>query len=229
MAALYYLFDGSVPIGPFELSELVRRPGFSAEVLVFPKGASGAESWQPAGSFPDIVQALQFSVFSAPSASAPAAAPNAFAAQTEQQTLAQPASKLILVVDDDPDMRNFIGMSATMDGFRVVTATDPVNARGKLKQRPVDLIVTDLMMPGQGGYEFLRTLQGTDSNDVPVFVVSGSALDASTIAMIRQEANVIAFFPKPVDLDRFLGALHKQLKTLRPSPRAIPKRDGTTW
>ncbi len=229
MAALYYLFDGSVPIGPFELSELVRRPGFSAEVLVFPKGASGAESWQPAGSFPDIVQALQFGAFSAPSASAPAAAPNVFAAQTEQQTLAQPASKLILVVDDDPDMRNFIGMSATMDGFRVVTATDPVNARGKLKQRPVDLIVTDLMMPGQGGYEFLRTLQGTDSNDVPVFVVSGSALDASTIAMIRQEANVIAFFPKPVDLDRFLGALHKQLKTLRPSPRAIPKRDGTTW
>lgn len=243
----YYYFDGKQTIGPLELTDLVKRPGFSAATLVFPNGERSADAWKVAGSFPDIVKALQSKVFPMPPPPASPAKPTAgleppppqnrkqqllpddATTLTDKPELAQPATKLILVVDDDADIRNFIGMSLTMEGFRVVTASDGINAKAKLKHRTVDLIVTDLMMPGQGGYEFLRDLQGSEAGNVPVFVVSGSALDTSTIALIRQEANVVAFIPKPVDLDNFLAILHKHLKTIRPSPRAIPKRDGSAW
>jgi len=69
------------------------------------------------------------------------------------------------------------------------------------------------MMPGQGGYEFLRSLQGSLSGRIPIFVVTGSALDDSTIKMIRAEANVIEFIAKPVKMAKFVAALHKTLKT----------------
>jgi CheY-like chemotaxis protein len=119
-------------------------------------------------------------------------------------------------------------MSATMEGFQVITAFNGIDANQKLAQRDPDLIITDLMMPGQGGYEFLRSLQGSTNGRIPIFVVTGSALDSSTVAMIRQEANVVEFVSKPINIVKFLGDLHKYLKTARPSPRASEKR-GDVW
>ena len=67
--------------------------------------------------------------------------------------------------------------------------------------------------PGQGGYEFLRSLQGSATGRIPVFIVTGSALDDSTIKMIRAEANVVEFVAKPIKMAKFVAALHKTLKT----------------
>lgn len=159
---------------------------------------------------------------------AAAAAPVATVAAPSQPELAAPSEKLVLVVDDDENVRSFIEMSATMEGFQVVTAVNGLDATAKLAQRDADLIITDLMMPGQGGYEFLRSLQGSGAGRIPIFVVTGSALDTSTVAMIRQEANVVEFVSKPINIVKFIGNLHKYLKTTPSSPRASEKR-GTSW
>ena len=95
----------------------------------------------------------------------------------------------------------------------MLTAVDGLDAGAKLEAHTPDLIITDLMMPGQGGYEFLRSLQGKASARIPVFIVTGSALDDSTIKMIRAEANVVEFVSKPVKMKPFVAALHKTLKT----------------
>ena len=110
-------------------------------------------------------------------------------------------------------MRSFLEMSASLQGFRVLTAVDGLDAGGKLAAQTPDLIITDLMMPGQGGYEFLRSLQGSATGRIPVFIVTGSALDDSTIKMIRAEANVVEFVAKPIKMAKFVAALHKTLKT----------------
>jgi len=137
----------------------------------------------------------------------------------EAEPLAESRERLILVIDDDDHVRSFIEMTATMEGFRVVTAVNGHDALSKLEAARPDLIVTDLMMPGQGGYEFLRALQAAGKGAIPVFVVTGSQLDDSTVAMIRSEANVVEFIPKPISTTAFMTALHKHLKTAPPETR----------
>ena len=199
----YYLYDGAKSIGPFEVDDLLKRPGFGAATLVFPAGATGADAWKPAGSVPEIAASLK-------PAGAPAVSrPEDFAAPRP----VAPSEKLILVVDDDDTVRGFIETCASMQGFQVATAVNGIDATAKLANRVPDLIVTDLMMPGQNGYEFLRSLQAAGNGRIPVFVVTGSALDSSTVELIRQEANVVEFIPKPVPMGKLVAALHAHLRT----------------
>lgn len=223
----YYLYEEGKPVGPFEASQLVLRPGFKKDTLVFPAGATTQDAWKTAASFPDLAKALDpdssgiFLTAAPPRAEvkpqpAPAplpAAPVETVVADPAPVLAAPGEKLILVVDDDETVRSFLEMSASLQGFRVLTAVDGLDAGVKLESQTPDLIITDLMMPGQGGYEFLRSLQGGASGRIPVFIVTGSALDDSTIKMIRAEANVVEFVAKPVKMAKFVSALHKTLKT----------------
>ena len=132
------------------------------------------------------------------------------------EPLAEPSTKLVLIADDDPNVRGLLEMSVEMEGFRVVTAENGRKAVQAVEKEAPDLIITDLMMPELGGYEFLRELQAAGAGRVPVFVVSASQLDDSTIAMIRQEANVVGFVPKPVPMASFVAGLHARLKTQPP-------------
>jgi len=224
----YYLYDGAKAIGPFEAGQLALRPGFKKDTLVFPAGATTQDAWKPAESFPDIARALDpnssgiFLIAAPPREEAKAPAPPAAplpSAPTEtsvaapEPALAAPGEKLLLIVDDDETVRSFLEMASSLQGFRVLTAVDGLDAAAKLEAKIPDLIITDLMMPGQGGYEFLRSLQGSATARIPVFVVTGSALDDSTIKMIRAEANVVEFIAKPVKMAKFVAALHKTLKT----------------
>lgn len=142
---------------------------------------------------------------------------------------AAPSDKLVLVVDDDELVRSLLERTLRAEGFSVVVAVNGLDAGVKMQNKTPDLIVTDLMMPGQGGYEFLRSLQNSDRSRTPVFVVTGITLDESTIQMIRQEANVVEFFVKPIRAVQFLSALHRHLKTVpsvSPRSRGINDRAG---
>ncbi|MDD5303485.1 MAG: response regulator [Elusimicrobia bacterium] len=224
----YYLYEGDKAIGPFEAAQLALRPGFKKDTLVFPAGATTQDAWKPAEAFPDLARALdpnssgifltaapprQEKQAPPPEAAPLPAAPSETAVAAPAPALAAPGEKLILVVDDDETVRSFLEMSASIQGFRVLTAVDGLDAGAKLETQTPDLIITDLMMPGQGGYEFLRSLQGKASGRIPIFVVTGSVLDDSTIKMIRAEANVVEFVAKPVKMAKFVAALHKTLKT----------------
>jgi two-component system KDP operon response regulator KdpE len=149
---------------------------------------------------------------SEPAASEPAA----------EAPMAAPSDRLVLLVDDDENIRSLLEMSLEMEGFKIITAGNGLEAQKKLADKSPDLIITDLMMPGQGGYEFLRELQAQGGGRTPIFVVSASKLDSSTINMIRAEANVVEFVPKPIAMALFLANVHKVLKT------APPQRESTS-
>jgi two-component system OmpR family response regulator len=142
--------------------------------------------------------------------------------QAAPMPLNNPAECLILIVDDDADIRLLVEIALQKEGFRTSTATDGRDAFSKLEAGAPDLIFLDLMMPGQSGYEFLRGLQGTPYASIPVVIATARALDKSTVAVIRQESNVVDFFTKPFKWPLILSAIHKRLNT----PRAFeaPKK-----
>jgi len=83
----------------------------------------------------------------------------------------------ILVVDDDDRLRELLRKYLSDNGFIVLSATDAGNARAKLASLAFDLIILDLMMPGESGLDFAADLRTT--SDVPILMLTamGEAQD----------------------------------------------------
>ena len=78
--------------------------------------------------------------------------------------------KLILIVDDEKDIRNIIRYNLEKQGMRCITASDGVNALKKLEKNP-DLIILDIMMPAKDGYEVCKTIRD-QGNTVPIIFLT---------------------------------------------------------
>jgi two-component system KDP operon response regulator KdpE len=78
--------------------------------------------------------------------------------------------KLILVVDDEPRMIQFIRMNLELEGYRVVQASNGLEALDKVRDELPDLVILDVMMPDLDGFETLRLLRET--SDVPVIMLT---------------------------------------------------------
>ena len=77
----------------------------------------------------------------------------------------------ILVVDDDRRLRELIARYLGEKGYHVVTAVDAADARAKMKGLAFDLLVLDIMMPGEDGLELTAGLRG--ESDVPILLLTG--------------------------------------------------------
>src|SRR5262245_9924003 len=80
----------------------------------------------------------------------------------------------ILVIDDDRQIRRLLHTSLARDGHDVIEAEDGVSGLAAFAATPADLVVVDLFMPGQNGWDTIRRLQD-HSPGVPFLVISGSA------------------------------------------------------
>lgn len=78
--------------------------------------------------------------------------------------------KLVLVVDDEPRMVNFMRMNLELEGVRVITAGDGRAALDKVREEMPDVVLLDIMMPGMDGFEALRRLR--TFSQVPVVVLT---------------------------------------------------------
>jgi two-component system chemotaxis response regulator CheY len=107
----------------------------------------------------------------------------------------------ILVVDDDPAIRDVVVDILEMSEYAVRTASNGAEALDEVRQRPPAAILLDLMMPVMNGWEFLRHCRGDAAcAGVPIVVMS-AARDAATAA---DELGAHAFLPKPFELDDVL-------------------------
>ena len=80
------------------------------------------------------------------------------------------AGKLILVADDEPRMVQFIQKNLELDGFRVITASNGLEAVEKVRTELPDLVILDVMMPEMDGFEALRAIR--EISDVPVIMLT---------------------------------------------------------
>jgi CheY-like chemotaxis protein len=84
--------------------------------------------------------------------------------------------KTILVVDDDHDIAELAALVLATEGYRVHQASDGLRALGKLAGAPVDLIVTDIMMPDMDGRELARAVRGQkDFALIPIIGMSAAS------------------------------------------------------
>jgi len=134
----------------------------------------------------------------------------------ENSGFANPADKLVLIVDDDESVRELIEFVVKKEGFRADKAVDGEEALQKARQISPDLILLDLMLPKFGGFEILRELQSDETVSIPIVIITGRYTDRSTSDMIKQEPNVRDFIEKPVKPQILSALLHKLLKTQPP-------------
>lgn len=125
----------------------------------------------------------------------------------------RPADKLVLIVDDDDSVRDLLEFVIKKEGFRIEKAADGQEALDKARSANPDLILLDLMLPKFGGFEILRELQGDDTGNIPIIIITGRYTDRSTSDMIKQEPNVKDFIEKPVKPQILTALVHKILKT----------------
>jgi PAS domain S-box-containing protein len=107
------------------------------------------------------------------------------------ESRAQPAQSTprILVVEDDAKMRRVLELLLS-GHWTVETAADARSAIEAVRERPPDLVLTDLLLPGMDGYEFLRQLRAeAGTRTLPVIVISGLTEEADRLKALEAGAN----------------------------------------
>jgi two-component system chemotaxis response regulator CheY len=132
-----------------------------------------------------------------------------FKISTSNDVLAEYSPSVILLVDDDPDIRSLTRTFLEHEGYGVLSSGDADRASQIFHAVPqIDLLVTDLYMPGRSGMELAMELKAIRS-ELPVLVISGGRVDASQEAGL--EAEGWSFLAKPFLLTELLAMVHRIL------------------
>jgi len=124
----------------------------------------------------------------------------------------------ILVVDDDPDMRDALTIILESKGYQIVTAQDGVEALANLKAEKPDLMMLDLLMPKMDGFGVLKELQDarwSKYREIPILILSSVREEASRRRYELETAltlEVDDYVEKPIAPDILLERVEKLLK-----------------
>jgi len=122
----------------------------------------------------------------------------------------------LLVVDDDPDVRDSLRRALGYAGYAVATAANGADALASVSRSPVDLIILDVLMPMLDGFDTCRALRER-GNATPVIVLT--ARDAVDDRVAGLEAGADDYLVKPFALRELLARVNALLR------RAQPVRD----
>ena len=115
----------------------------------------------------------------------------------------------ILVVDDSPTDRQYLSEMLSKNGFKVATAESAEDAMAKVKQSRPDLVLMDVVMPGQNGFQATRALTKDESTkNIPVILCSSKGQETDKVWGLRQGARDYVVKPvNPADLLAKIAAL----------------------
>ncbi len=135
-------------------------------------------------------------------------------------------STTLLVVDDDDEIRELLCDYLTDAGYTVLAAADGEGMREQLAASKVDLVVLDLMLPGEDGLSLCRQLQATAGLAVIMLSAKGSTLDR----IIGLEVGADDYLAKPFEPRELVArnAWILQPKSQRPKPSISQASASTT-
>ena len=127
----------------------------------------------------------------------------------------------ILVVDDDPAIREMIKLALTRGGYEVQEAGNTLDARQTIARQIPDLILLDWMLPGQSGFEFARALQRDSAHrQIPVIMLTARDQEEDKVAALETGAD--DYVAKPFSVSELLARIKAVLRrTLRDSDEEI--------
>lgn len=114
----------------------------------------------------------------------------------------------ILVVDDEPSIRELLSKTLALAEYDVDLAPDGRTAVDRLKIIPYDLLITDLRMPNMDGLAVIREARRLKP-DIPVIIVTGYSTEASAIEAVN--LGVAGYLTKPFRVPRVLAVVAKAL------------------
>lgn len=118
--------------------------------------------------------------------------------------------RTILIVDDELNIRQGLGAAVEMEGYEVLLASDGSEAWEILKKEVIDLVITDLRMPGLDGNELLKKVY-TSYPTIPVIVLTGHGTIEEAVKAMQNGA--VDFLTKPVNLEHLFVLIRKSLSS----------------
>ncbi|HLR86335.1 MAG TPA: sigma-54 dependent transcriptional regulator [Wenzhouxiangella sp.] len=123
------------------------------------------------------------------------------------------SSARILVVDDEPDIRDLIGEILRDEGHETETAGNAAEARERVRNSAPDLVLLDIWMPDTDGISLLREWRDSDAVSCPVVMISGHGSVETAVEATRLGA--FDFIEKPVSMARLLVTINNALEAGR--------------
>ncbi len=125
----------------------------------------------------------------------------------------------VLVVDDEPDVRNAVETALELEGHRVATAVDGLDALTRLGRGEFDAIVLDVQMPNLDGFEICRRLRPA-GNRTPILILTARDSEEDTIRGLDLGAD--DYLIKPFALGELLARVRALLRRQRPQGDDAP-------
>jgi two-component system, OmpR family, response regulator MtrA len=118
-----------------------------------------------------------------------------------------PAAR-VLVVEDDPSIREVTAIGLGAAGFDVVTAADGVEGLERFRAEPIDLVLLDIMLPRLDGYEVCRQIRRTSTIPIVMLTARGDTIDV----VVGLEAGADDYVRKPFDLPELIARIRAALR-----------------
>ena len=125
----------------------------------------------------------------------------------------------ILVVDDEPEIRDMLQEYLTLRGFEVSTAEDGAALRRAIAERRVDLVLLDISMPGEDGLSLARFLRDDTAVGIIMLTAAGEVVDR----VVGLEVGADDYLAKPVDLRELLARVKAVARRLHAGREAAPE------
>ena len=120
---------------------------------------------------------------------------------------------LILIIDDESQIRSMLKLMLERDGYEVVEAPDGIEGIRIYRQSPADLIITDLIMPNKDGIGMIIDLK-KEFPDVKIIAMSGGGLNKPEGYLKgAKKLGAACTLTKPIDRNEMLGAIKDVLKS----------------
>lgn len=126
----------------------------------------------------------------------------------------------LLLVDDDNRIRDLLKKYLSREGYRVSTAADTAEARRLMQTLTFDLIILDVMMPGEDGFTFTEAMREKD--DIPIILLTAKGEPADRIKGLRIGAD--DYLPKPFEPEELIlriESIFRRLGNSKPSGKVV--------
>lgn len=124
-------------------------------------------------------------------------------------------NKKILIIDDEPDITEFLSYNFKKRGFEVCIAGNGIAAKNILVSFNPDIIIVDIQMPEQNGISFCREFKKNIlAKDIPVVFLSASNDDYH--ALSAMEAGGVLYVSKPIRFEALFGLIEEEIKKAKP-------------
>ena len=123
--------------------------------------------------------------------------------------MTEQVSMTVLVIDDDPHIRTAIGKFLIARGHTVIEATNGEKGVEVVESQAVDIVITDVKMPGMDGFEVLRRVRSV-APEIEVIVITGVKESENAFRALR--AGAFDFFSKPFKVEDLNAAIQRTVR-----------------